>query len=222
MADEKTQNYVPVFTNTVKGKVIHRVHLTRPIIDPHNYTGVIELLNNAGDSDVIQLIINTPGGQIRSAVALVNAIYNCKATVIGNLHGEVASAGTIIAMACDDLVINDYLEFLIHTYSGWVDGKGYEILGQAEFNQKNITKLMDKMYNGFLNIDELEKLHNGKTYIFDTDEVKERWEVVQQMRHFKVLELEKKRNTDLLNEAITKLEADGYKVTKVKVKSDTK
>jgi len=217
MADEK---HVQIFTKTDKGKTVHRVHLTRPIIDPHNYTDVIELLNNASTDDTVQLIINTPGGQIRSAVAIINAIYSCKATVIGHLSGEVASAGTIIAMACDDLVVNDYLEFLIHTYSGWVDGKGYEILGQAEFNQKNITKLMDKVYNGFLNIDELDKLHNGKTYIFDTDEVTKRWEVVQQMRHFKVLEQEKKRNTDLLNGAISKLEVDGYRVTKVKVKKE--
>jgi len=213
MADEK---HVQIFTKTDKGKTTHRVHLTRPIIDPHNYTDVIELLNNASADDIVHLIINTPGGQIRSAVAIINAIYQCKATVIGHLSGEVASAGTIIAMACDDLIVNDYLEFLIHTYSGWVDGKGYEILGQAEFNQKNITKLMDKMYIGFLNIDELDKLHSGKTYIFDTDEVKKRWEVVQQLRHFKVLEQDKKRNTDLLNGAIAKLEADGYKVTKVK------
>jgi ATP-dependent protease ClpP protease subunit len=217
MADEK---HVQIFTKADKDKTIHRIHLTRPIIDPHNYTDVIELLNSASADDTVHLLINTPGGQIRSAVAIINAIYQCKATVIGHLSGEIAIAGNIRAMACDDLVVNDYLEFLIHTYSGWVDGKGYEILGQAEFNQKNITKLMDKMYNGFLNSDELDKLHNGKTYIFDTDEVKKRWEVVQQMRHFKVQELEKKRNTDLLNGAIAKLEAGGYKVTKVKTKKE--
>jgi ATP-dependent protease ClpP protease subunit len=50
------------------------------------------------------------------------AIKHSKAKVIGQLSGTVASAGTLITMACDEIVVTPHLSFMIHNYSGGMAG----------------------------------------------------------------------------------------------------
>lgn len=113
--------YVPVTTNRHHTEV----YLTDQIDEPSEYNEMCAILRNAERGDTVSIYINTPGGMIDSAFMIVDAIKNSKATVIAHLAGTVASAGTIIALSCDKLVVADHTGFMIHNYSAGLSGKGY-------------------------------------------------------------------------------------------------
>lgn len=113
---------VPIVVNTKEKSI--KMFLSGPIEEPFNYNEACYLLETADEDTTVDLYINCPGGVIDSAFMLINAIKRCKAKVIGHLTGTVASAGTIIALSCDELDVAPHLSFMIHNYSGGIQGKG--------------------------------------------------------------------------------------------------
>jgi ATP-dependent protease ClpP protease subunit len=112
---------------------------------------------------------------IDSAVMIIDAIRASKAKVTAYLSGTVASAGTIIALACDNVVIADHTSFMIHNYSGGLAGKGHEMKARQLFIDTSLNKAFASFYNGFLTEAEMTEVINGKDMWMGKDEVVERW-----------------------------------------------
>ena len=100
-------------------------YFSTEIDEPHFYNEICQLIRTAFKGDTITLHLNTPGGVIDSAFMVIDAIKSSKATITAHLTGTVASAGTIIALACDKLEVAQHTTFMIHNYSGGSFGKGY-------------------------------------------------------------------------------------------------
>lgn len=66
------------------------------------------------DADTIHLRIDSPGGDVFAARAMMTAIAQHKATVIAHVDGLAASAATGICMACDEVEITQGAGFMIH------------------------------------------------------------------------------------------------------------
>ncbi len=66
------------------------------------------------DVDVIHLRIDSPGGDVFAARAMMTAISQHKAKVIAHVDGLAASAATGICMACDEVEITQGAGFMIH------------------------------------------------------------------------------------------------------------
>lgn len=151
------------------------VYIMVEIVDPIEYTELCHLLRNANSKQVIRLHINTPGGSLSSATMIIDAINASEAYIIGVLSGNVASAGTMITMACDEIECSSSLEFMIHYFSGGTAGKGNEIKAHSAFTEKYMPKLFHKTYSGFLTIEEIDSVIDGKDFWMDGDEVVSRW-----------------------------------------------
>jgi ATP-dependent protease ClpP protease subunit len=65
----------------------------------------------------LHLHINSPGGDVFAAQAIVAAIRDCKANVIAHIDGLAASAATVVATAADTIEMSDGALFMIHC--GW-------------------------------------------------------------------------------------------------------
>jgi len=162
---------VPIITNDYRTTV----YLTDEITDPGTYNELIHKLREATPEDLFVLVINTPGGDLDTATSLISAIKNSYANVTAHLTGTVASAGTLIAMACDHLVVDDHTKFMIHTYSTGIQGKGNEVKAQQDFMNVAIKELLEEVYAGFLTEEELKELIDGKDFWFNKTQVLERW-----------------------------------------------
>jgi ATP-dependent protease ClpP protease subunit len=167
--------YVPI----VVDGVVTSVFLTNDVIEPSAYDEIIFLLDNATDEQHFKFYINTPGGDLDSTVGLIGAIDNTRASTSGKLSGSVASAGTMITMACDTIEVDNHTKFMVHTYSTGIQGKGNEVKAQQEFMNTAINDLMHDVYKGFLTTDEVEKLIEGTDYWFNKDELLRRWAIKQ-------------------------------------------
>ncbi len=111
---------VPIVVN--KNRI--DAYITDEISEPSDYNELCYLLNVASPAETFYLHINTPGGIIDSAFHLIDAIETSAARVIAILTGTVASAGTIITLACDDIQVAAHTTWMSHNYSGGISGKG--------------------------------------------------------------------------------------------------
>lgn len=101
---------------------VNYLYFTNDVVDPHIYNEAIHKLLTANENDNFVLVINSGGGDVESAIMLVDAIRRSEATVNSFVTGFAASAATIIALAADELEIAEHTPFMIHNYSGGAVG----------------------------------------------------------------------------------------------------
>lgn len=165
------ESYVPIssFENT------HYVYLTNTFDEPNYYNELCHMLYNANDYEEFILVINSPGGILDSVFMIIDAIKNTKANVICKLAGTVASAGTILALSCDELMISSNLTFMVHNYSSGFQGKGHEMKARQNFIDRELNKSFKEFYSGFLSDEEIEDVIDGKDIWLNESEVLDRW-----------------------------------------------
>ncbi len=101
---------------------------------------LLKLLASSSHGDVVVIYINSDGGRVDIASLITNRIkeaQNRGVVVVGELGFTVASAATFVALACDDLIIPDEVNWMIHAWSGglpWTNAT--EQLYFAKFNKK--------------------------------------------------------------------------------------
>lgn len=163
--------YVPIITEENN----HTVYLTDPITEPSYYNKLTHKLYTANEYDTFTLVINNGGGILDSAFMVTNAIKASKAKVTCRIVGTVASAATIIAMVCDELVTTSNVTFMVHNYSSGMQGKGHEMKARQKFIDVELERAFKEFYLGFLTKDEIQDVIDGKDMWMNAKEVEERW-----------------------------------------------
>jgi hypothetical protein len=74
-------------------------------------------------------------------------------------------------------VVTPEMSMMIHSASYGTGGKQTEVADTVSFNSKQLSKLLDETYEGFLTPLEIEHLKIGKEYHFDADQIIERLEI---------------------------------------------
>jgi ATP-dependent Clp protease protease subunit len=85
----------------------------------------------------LHLRINSPGGDVFAAQAIVAAIRDTGAKVIAHIDGVAASAATVVATAADEVEMSDGALYMIHC--GWMI-----MLGNAT-EMRDAADLLDKV-----------------------------------------------------------------------------
>jgi ATP-dependent protease ClpP protease subunit len=100
---------------------------------------------NANKSEELNFKISTLGGNLASAITIHNLIKAHSQKTTAEIVGLTASAGTVIAIACDEVIMSDNSLFLIH--NGWtnVTGNAFDMQKMAGDLMKN-DAIMVKMY----------------------------------------------------------------------------
>lgn len=217
--NELYEKHVPIIHFNEGSSNVFRVYLTAPIEEAFEYNELLEVFDAAKDGDKIYLILNTPGGYVHTAKAILAGIYNTNATVIGVCMGAVASVGTIIALQCDELIIMPHTHFMIHQYSGGVIGKGQEIYAQVEFDKKHLTQFYGEVYDTFLTPSEIERVVYGQDIYLDVDEILKRWALVQEARQTEAEAYEQQQQIENLELLAKHLMENGYYVDRPKTET---
>jgi ATP-dependent protease ClpP protease subunit len=165
---------VPIVND--KARNIIKAYLTSEISEPFVYNELCYLLEEADENCKVHLYLNTPGGIIDSAFMLIHAIKRSKAKVTAVLSGTVASAGTLIAMECDDIEVAPHLSFMVHNYSGGLAGKGHEMKARQKFVDEHLNEAFKRFYSGFLSKEEMDKVIEGTDLWMGSKEVLQRWD----------------------------------------------
>lgn len=90
----------------------------------------------AGDVETIIFNINTPGGSVFEGREVMDVIRNTKAKTIAHIGSLCASAGTSIALACDEVEMANGAHFMIHNAHGIGSGDKSDLRKAADFLEK--------------------------------------------------------------------------------------
>jgi ATP-dependent protease ClpP protease subunit/phage head maturation protease len=97
------------------------------------------------DADVIHLRINSGGGSVNDAKAIMNSLRAHPARVISHVDGLAASAATIVLMAGDEVVVEPGGELMVHFASTTADGD-HTVLGPVSDWIKRQSQDVAEMY----------------------------------------------------------------------------
>lgn len=192
-------DYVPIIKED-KGRGEYHVYLFGEIIDPANYAKLVHLLSTAKSYEVFNIHLNTPGGMMDSGITIRNAISASNAKTVAKLSGTVASAGTMIALSCDEIEVTSNLAFMCHEVSiSNMAGKFSDIKNTQNFYEKSFSRMSNDIYSGFLSDDEISEMHSGKELWMDEKEVLERWYAKKSLPILQLPEADVNSNTVLLS-----------------------
>ena len=137
------------FYSEITTETIFKLRISlQKLIDKHNMFSVL----NDCDPIPIKLYINSPGGEVKDALTIVDLINNSSVPIHTIIEGEAASAATLISVVGHKRFINQNANMLIHQISSGFWGKYMEI----EDEIKNIKLYMEKLKKIYKENTELE------------------------------------------------------------------
>lgn len=152
----------------------HLIFIDDDIGDPALYRDVIHCLATCNENDSVNFLINSNGGRTDSIWQIIEAMKGCKGDVAATVIGSAYSAASMLACMAPECYVADSAEFMLHTAHYGSIGTVPNVKGQTEFATKQINRLLDICYSGFLTFKEMEELKNGREFWFDAEESRER------------------------------------------------
>jgi len=169
----KSNEYISVIDKNVR---YFDVFLDGDIEEPSEYRELLSILFNAGEEDSINLFINSNGGHLDTALAVVEGLKNTNAHVVAVLIGACHSAASIISMYCHEVAVLDSAYSMIHTANYGTAGNTGNVKAHTEFTTRQVEKLLNDTYEGFLTKEELARVKSGVELWFDAEEIRKRME----------------------------------------------
>lgn len=96
-------------------------------------------------ADTITVRINSPGGDVYEAIALLNTLRGHPARIVTVVDGLAASAASFVAMAGDEVVVGRNAELMIHDAWVYASGNAEELRKHAE-NLDRISNNIASIY----------------------------------------------------------------------------
>lgn len=152
----------------------HTMYIDSPLESIEDWRTELEIIRSAQHEDDITIRIDSPGGNVNVATAFMGAISECQGHVKTVIEGTCASAASMIFLAGHSKQVSELGEILVHTASFGTGGAEHEVYDYVIHSRKQIFKLLDRVYSGFLTPEELDLVKQGKQHYMDSDEIVER------------------------------------------------
>lgn len=181
------------YINTSERTAKHSdVFLDRSIEEPSEYRELLSILFNAGEYDTIHIFINSSGGNLDTALAIIEGIQHTSASVTAFLIGSCHSAASMIALSCNQVVISDSANMLVHSASFGTGGTTSNVKSHTDFVVKQTNKLLDKIYEDFLTKEEMLNIKLGVEIWMNAKNIRKRFKMRAKLMKAKQAENVKK------------------------------
>ena len=170
---------------------VHEFYLSGEIESPEEYIQWFDTIRHAGETDVVKIYINSPGGDVFTAVQFMRALKETSANVVISVEGLCASAATMIMLCGSSFEISEHSMFMFHNYSSGVFGKGGEMFDQLKHEREWSENLLRDIYKNFLTDEEITSMLENKDIWMDGDEVAKRLKSRQE-----ILDAEEDKNEE--------------------------
>lgn len=153
-----------------------RLYLTELCDDPKNHIEAVDMIREAGEEDVIEVLITSPGGRVDIADMYLAAFGDSKAKIITRAIGECASAATTVFLAGDERVCDPGSYFMFHNVQlGGVAGDSANVFSRTKFYERLFKEKFYVQMSQVLNKGELDELFEraGEVYL-TADEMNDR------------------------------------------------
>jgi|TARA_R110000782_G_scaffold111797_2_gene201658 ATP-dependent protease ClpP protease subunit len=158
---------------------VYEFYLSGEIESSEQYIQWFDTIRHAGENDAIKIYINSPGGDLFTAIQFMKVLNETPATVIMSVEGQCASAATMIFLCGDTFEVSEHAMFMFHTYSGGAFGKGGEMYDQLQYERIWSEKLLREVYEGFLTDAEVASMIDSKDIWMSGADVIERLKIMK-------------------------------------------
>lgn len=179
--EEYEENTHKVFKSSIESNT-YDMYLDGEIGPPREYIEWFNIFRSATKNDVINIYINSYGGDLSTALQMSWLITNTQAFVAAYIEGNCHSAAAIIFLHANTHYISDYSTFMIHNYSGGTFGKGGEMYSQISFEFKWAEQITNTIYEGFLSEEEITNVLKNHDIWLDSIEVIDRCTKLEKFR----------------------------------------
>lgn len=169
------QEHLPFFESTRKSRLI-TAYLDENIREAKYYRPLLQVIDTLEENDILQINVNSYGGYLDGAVAIINSLQETSADVYTFIDGVAASAASLIALASPNLSVGPYASMMIHSATFGSFGKQSDVISHASFMDKKVKKLMQDIYKDFLTDKELEEVFMGKEIWLNSEDIIQRLE----------------------------------------------
>lgn len=169
---------------SVKSKQAHNfiVHIDKEIKGAAYYSKVFDMMLQAGEHDLIDFFISSPGGDVEGLNVLLEGMKLTDAHIRAILVGSCHSAASIFAMNCPEVIVCDRATMLVHNVRTGFGGKMADLEAFTTFSKKTSSKLIQETYKYFLSDEEIKEVLAGRELWLDADQIRERLERREEMR----------------------------------------
>ena len=150
---------------------IHEFYLSGDVEGSEEYIEWFDTIRSASKNDVIKIYINSPGGDLFTAIQFMRVLTETEAQVVISVEGACMSAATLIFMCGHQYEISPHSVFMFHNYSSGMAGKGGEMFDRRAHERIWSEKLFQDVYADFLNEREIKSILDNKDLWMDSDEV---------------------------------------------------
>lgn len=153
---------------------IHEFYISGEIESSEEYIEWFDLIRSASESDILKFYINSPGGDLFTAIQFLRVLSETEATIIVSVEGACMSAATLIFLCGDKFEVSPHSMFMFHNYSSGVEGKGGEMYDQVMHEKEWSKKLLQDIYSDFLTELEISSILDNKDIWMDGEKVVKR------------------------------------------------
>lgn len=158
----------------------YNIYLNQEVVEAEKYSKLFSLLRSVGEYDVVNIYINSPGGNLFTGVQLISCMKQSAAHIRTILDGQAMSLAPLILFAGDEINISENSIIMFHHYSSWGGGKGNEQLSSATAMNDFYRNTLTKYGKPFLDDAEIESIMNGQDLYFGDDVIMDRIERINE------------------------------------------
>lgn len=138
------ENYSPhvTFSRRSDGSAVYEMSIVGCIGCVSKYIDVLNALTIATSKDEVYIDICSPGGDLKTGIAISTAVLNCAAIVHTTAVGLCASAGSLIWCCGDVLHAKPYASIMFHMSSHMDWGQSKSIGEKALFLYEAVKEMM--------------------------------------------------------------------------------
>lgn len=167
---------VSYFVEHIPGHKVIRVNITTDFEEPAYYDQLFHVVTNLDQGDVVIYTINSNGGYLSGLAMLLEANAVTEATTVAHIVGSCHSCASILAMSCDEVIVGDYSEMLVHSARFGAGGKVADTKANVMHTEKYTEQIFREFYTGFLSEDEITEVLAGKEHYMLPEEIRDRLE----------------------------------------------
>lgn len=153
---------------------IHEFYISGDIEGSEDYIDWFDTIRSAGQNDILKFYINSPGGDLFTAIQFMRVLNETEANIVVSVEGACISAATLIFLCGHQFEVSPHSMFMFHNYSSGVVGKGGEMYDRLAHEKGWSEKLLRDVYSDFLTEKEITSILDNKDIWMDGDQVVER------------------------------------------------
>lgn len=153
---------------------IHEFYLVGEIEEPSEYVDWFNTIRNATANDIIKIYINSPGGDLFTAIQFMRVMRESSAPIVVSVEGSCMSAATVILLCGDDFEITPHSLFMVHQYTSGYFGRGNHVRDQIKVESRWSEDFFSDIYKHFLSTSEIKAMVEGQDLWFTHAEATER------------------------------------------------